>query len=62
MLPKEIAIVHVSGHQRVNFLDVQGNSLAKKAALHLEFKCYISLLMSRYHAGTPFSLHWRRFN
>jgi hypothetical protein len=38
MRPKEIAIVHVSGHQWVNFLDAQGNNLASKAALHLEFK------------------------
>jgi hypothetical protein len=38
MLPKEIAIVHVSGHEGVNFLDSQGNNSANKAALHLEFK------------------------
>jgi hypothetical protein len=38
MLPKQIAIVHVSGHQQVNFLDAQGNNLANKAALQLEFK------------------------
>jgi hypothetical protein len=49
MLPKEIAIVHVSGHQGVNFLDAQGNNLANKAAFIWNSKCYISLLMSRYH-------------
>jgi hypothetical protein len=38
MLPKEIAILHVSGHQQVNFLDAQGNNLSNEAALHLEFK------------------------
>jgi hypothetical protein len=38
MLPKEIAIVHVSGHQRVIFLDAQVNSFVNKASIHLEFK------------------------
>jgi hypothetical protein len=38
MLPKEIPIFHVSGHQWANFLDAQGNKLANDTALHLELK------------------------
>jgi hypothetical protein len=40
MLPEEIAIVHVPGHQQDNSLEAQGISLGyktvKEATLHLE--------------------------
>jgi hypothetical protein len=51
MLSEEIAIVHAPGNQCGNSLVAQGNNsadkAAKKAAHHPNFKCFISLPLSR---------------
>jgi hypothetical protein len=47
MLPEEIAIVHVPGHQWGNLAEAQGNNLTakavKEAALHLELQMLLYL-------------------